>query len=281
MLKASARDRYVRLEEIENNSLAASAYDVGGKEAFFSCKAAFNVFGLPIPKYGAHLPYPNSHRFYLTDYGLVGGLVLRKLNPLHVVAERLGLIDTATSPVFDAAFVETDDVLQPLLQVRLSKNAWLEINAGISSITHKETGHVQAVKHNLEEQGLVLLKESYQAVGQIPDAEGGGRWIGLKNRRGFIVKDRTLIQEETVRLDRIHGELRHDFTQAWKSQSRDQFEWVLKKCAQIVAMPINHPRRVLSAYWAEEQADTYDDYQKAQAAKVYRRQCAIHAKFGS
>lgn len=259
------------LAEIDEQSLAASAFIAVGEQEFYQCKEIFNLMGLPIPQFGGYYPQPNSDRFYNTKGGWVGTMVYQRRNPLMVGAERIGLIKKAKAPVFDAAFVATDDVLQPLLRVTF-KNLVFEINAGVKGVSRDGEKRIRTLQRNLKQNGLFLVNNHPESLGVLPDADEGEDLTLLRNRRAFIIKNPSLIHEDTARQDRIFGELRTDFADALQSGRQERFKAVFAKCARIVALPSEDPRRILRPYWAESTPQTLRQQDIVAAARIYGRQ---------
>lgn len=273
-LKTERADRWT-LEEIYENSLAASAFIAVGEKEFYRCKDVFNVLGLPVPAYGSYVGYPNSDRFFHTGNGIVGTIVYRRPNLLAVAAERLGLIDKAKAPVFESAQVKTDDVLQPLLSIPLTENAVLEINPAVERAYKDGEKYMSVLRKKLKQQGLLLLNSSPEMVGVLSDPAERARIRIVSNRRIVVEKKPGLIQEEDVRQARIFGELRQDFAQAWKEGRQDLFADAFRKCARIVALDSADPERILHPYWTEDMPPTLRGQETAEAARNYARQCAM------
>lgn len=273
-LETERSDRWT-LGEIDEGSLAASAFIAAGEEEFYRVKDTLKLMGLPIPQYGAYYSQPNSDRFYRSDLGLVGTVVYRRRNPFHVAAQYVGLISRAKAHVFESAFVETDEVLQPLLKIELSKNAVLEINAGVGGVPRDGEKLVRTLKQTLNKQGLLLVNNSPETVGIIPDAAEEEPLTLIRNRRAVIIQKSGVIEEEAVRQARIFGGLREEFAAAWQSGRQEKFRDLFQKCAGIVGLPEDHPERILKPYWAEERQHTLRQREIAMAAAIYSHQCRV------
>lgn len=260
-------------EQVTDGSLASSAFIAVSDKEFYRCKEVLALLGLPVPQYGAYYSQPNSDRFYLTDEGLVGTIVYRRRNPFMVAAERIGLVKSAESRVFRAAFeAVTDKVIQPLATIPLTKDAVLELNAGVARISRDGEKHVRAIRENLKNQGLLLINDHPEFIGTLPDPDEGTSLDVVCNRRAVIVENSSLVPGEAARQSRILGEQREEFANALQSGRQEHIRNVFRDCARIAALKPEDPRRTLVPYWAEGPNSTLRQQEIARAAQIYAHQ---------
>lgn len=233
-----------------NRTFLGSVYLQADKETYDAVKSILDRINLKDAPDGAHLYMPNSGRLFLEEEGLAVVIVYdHGTTALNRAAAGLGLAERKSSPVFLAAQVKTDLLLQPLFEMDLP-GCRLEIVPGIprATVTPED---MKNHADRLAKEGISFINPHPEIMGEIR-APNGERHLVVSNRRRVGLSDKSFlpgagdpIQEET------YGELRTAFSLAFKSGERQKIQAVFAHCARINALPDDHPDKILHTPWVE------------------------------
>lgn len=260
------------LDEIDARTFRSAIFTGTDLKSYNASEEVMKMLGLPNPKEGAHYHRDNSNRIYLPQ-GLVVTALLRRPLLIHRAAQKIGLIKEAPAPIFNAAFVERDDILQPLLTIPVSDRCIIEINAGVPAVEVDGHKHLRRLSKKFEAQGMRVLDRHPETVGALPDPEEEEPVVLFRNRRALALEDMVKAQGEAVRQGRILGELQEIFADAARSADNASFHKAYKFCERIVALPQGDRNRILDPYWTRTSPDDTERQREiALVAKNYARQ---------
>lgn len=261
------------LDEIDAQTFRSSVFIGADEEAYHASKDILGLLGVEDAQNGAYFSRENSDRIYLPE-GLVLTALYNRPNLLRVAAAKLGLTSTAPAPIFDAAKIERDEIIQPLATIEASERCVFEINAGVEDVSENAEKYVRDIATTLRGNGVRLLNHDPENIGVVQDPEEDEPLILVRNRRAVIAKDIEKAQSAPVRQTRIFGSLTEAFADAIASASNEQVMKVRRECARINALSTEDPQRILSAYWTNENTmrRTLRQQEIFAAARNYARQ---------
>lgn len=239
------------LDDASNRSLAGSAFIQANKETYDAVKDMLDLMGLPDAPRSAHLYMENSDRLYLEKEGVAVVLVYdHGTTAFNRAAAGLGLAERKSSPVFLAAQVKTDLVLQPLFAMDLTPRCRFEIVPGIPRVSVTPEG-MKNHADRLAKEGISFINPHPEIMGEIR-APNGERHLVAANRRRVGLSDKSFLpgvgapmQEET------YGELGAALGRAFESGERQKIQTVFAHFARINALPDDHPDKILHTPWVE------------------------------
>ncbi len=256
------------MDDVNNGGLLGSVFIQTNEKTYHAVKDVLDLMGLPDAPYSAHLHMPNSNRVYLSEEGLVVTLVHNHPGMFNLAASKLGFAEPKPSPVFLAAQVRTDLILQPLFAADLTGQCRLEIVPGIpqAAVTAEDMKHHADLLHA---EGIRLISPHPEVMGEIR-APDGGRHLVVGNRRRVGMDDKSLlpgagdpVQEE------IYGGLRAAFSRAFENKDPEKVQAVLAYCAQINALPASHPDKILHTPWTEADRQGTERQQAVSASAAH------------
>ncbi len=253
-----------------DGSLLSSVFLSSDTKAFENASALWSMTGLPEPEYGEFFSGKNADRVYLTSHGLCFSFVYRRTHVFNSIAGIFGGSPAMSAPIFAGRHIVDERILQPLLQVDLSKNCCVEIVPGVERVgADKQV--VKNLVRSLKDDRVEFWAPEPEYVGQV-------RVPGKDETLDLIVNRRSVrpmsgdaeygfsgagIQQS------VYGPLREQFADAWNSGSGEAFAKVLAECAHIAALPNEDNHKILHTHWAAQGPSTFRRTQIAQAASAY------------
>lgn len=253
-----------------DGSLLSSVFLSSDNEAYRAARDLWAMTGLPAPQTGEFHTGANADRVYMNAHGLCFSFVYRRIHVFNALAGLFGA-DAIAAPVFEGRHLLDDRILQPLLQVDLSRNCCFEIVPGVQRVgVDKKT--VKSLARELKGDDIDFYNPEPEYVGQMRVPGEDQPLHVIVNRRSVKPISYAALGRGMVGAgyqDAVYGGLREQFTQSWNSGSGEAFETALQECARIAALPANDGHKILHDHWNGQGPASYRRSQIAASAGQY------------